>query len=131
MGVVRRLPVAKSLVYDYIPVDKVVNTMILGAIYVSSNRWFIVLLMYSWVFNIKCIFYKVNLKKTLKQKSLLDLYLLCNFILLHRFSFFNCFNYLSLKVLISKSVITFCFNHIWSLWHLRRRCVWFRLLLKI
>lgn len=38
MGVVRRLPVAKSLVYDYIPVDKVVNTMILGAIYVSSNR---------------------------------------------------------------------------------------------
>lgn len=30
-GVVRRLPVSKNLVYDYIPVDIVINHMILGA----------------------------------------------------------------------------------------------------
>jgi len=29
-GVVRRLPVNKSLIYDYIPVDVVINTMIAG-----------------------------------------------------------------------------------------------------
>lgn len=29
-GVVRRLPVNKSLIYDYIPVDVVINTIIAG-----------------------------------------------------------------------------------------------------
>uniref|UniRef100_A0A1B6KTI1 Fatty acyl-CoA reductase n=1 Tax=Graphocephala atropunctata TaxID=36148 RepID=A0A1B6KTI1_9HEMI len=33
MGVVRRMPVAKDLVYDYIPIDLVVNTMIAGAVF--------------------------------------------------------------------------------------------------
>lgn len=38
-GVVRRLPVDKNLVYDYIPVDIVVNQMITGAWHVSVNRY--------------------------------------------------------------------------------------------
>ncbi|XP_054280766.1 putative fatty acyl-CoA reductase CG8306 isoform X2 [Macrosteles quadrilineatus] len=36
-GVVRRLPVAKHLVYDYIPVDIVINAMISGAVYTASQ----------------------------------------------------------------------------------------------
>lgn len=38
MGVIRRLPVATHLIYDYIPVDVVVNTMIAGAVYTASNK---------------------------------------------------------------------------------------------
>uniref|UniRef100_A0A1B6GGU4 Fatty acyl-CoA reductase n=1 Tax=Cuerna arida TaxID=1464854 RepID=A0A1B6GGU4_9HEMI len=38
MGVVRRLPVGKHLVYDYIPVDVVVNTMILAAVFTASQK---------------------------------------------------------------------------------------------
>jgi fatty acyl-CoA reductase len=37
-GVVRRLPVAKHLVYDYIPVDVVINAMIAAAVYTASQR---------------------------------------------------------------------------------------------
>ncbi|XP_063220391.1 putative fatty acyl-CoA reductase CG8306 [Bacillus rossius redtenbacheri] len=36
-GVVRRLPVNKHAVYDYVPVDVVVNTMLVSACYVSSK----------------------------------------------------------------------------------------------
>jgi len=35
-GVIRRLPVNKSLIYDYIPVDVVVNTMICASWYTSK-----------------------------------------------------------------------------------------------
>ncbi|XP_022194518.1 putative fatty acyl-CoA reductase CG8306 isoform X2 [Nilaparvata lugens] len=37
-GVVRRLPVDKNLIYDYIPVDVVVNHMILAAWHVVKNK---------------------------------------------------------------------------------------------
>jgi len=37
-GVVRRLPVGKHLVYDYIPVDVVINTMIAAAVYTDINK---------------------------------------------------------------------------------------------
>lgn len=36
-GVVRRLPVAKNLVYDYIPVDIVVNNLIVAAYAVERD----------------------------------------------------------------------------------------------
>ncbi|XP_074109607.1 putative fatty acyl-CoA reductase CG8306 [Cotesia typhae] len=36
-GVVRRLPVAKDLIYDYIPVDIVVNSLIVAGYVVGSN----------------------------------------------------------------------------------------------
>jgi len=35
-GVVRRLPVNKSLIYDYIPVDVVVNNIIAGTWFASQ-----------------------------------------------------------------------------------------------
>lgn len=38
MGVIRRLPVATDLIYDYIPVDIVVNTIIAAALYVATKR---------------------------------------------------------------------------------------------
>lgn len=37
-GVVRRLPVGKDIIYDYIPVDVVVNEILLCAYYVNRNR---------------------------------------------------------------------------------------------
>ena len=37
-GVVRRLPVGKSLVYDYIPVDIVVNSLIVAAFNVGRDK---------------------------------------------------------------------------------------------
>lgn len=37
-GVVRRLPVAKELIYDYIPVDIVVNNIIIAAYAVNQDR---------------------------------------------------------------------------------------------
>lgn len=36
-GIVRRLPLAKSLIYDYIPVDIVVNTLITSAYAVNRD----------------------------------------------------------------------------------------------
>lgn len=38
-GVVRRLPVAKELIYDYIPVDIVVNNIIIAAYAVNQDRY--------------------------------------------------------------------------------------------
>lgn len=38
-GVVRRLPVAKDTIYDYIPVDVVVNEILICAYYVNKNRY--------------------------------------------------------------------------------------------
>lgn len=38
-GVIRRLPVGKELVYDYIPVDIVVNELIVAGFYAGKN-WF-------------------------------------------------------------------------------------------
>ncbi|CAL7940810.1 unnamed protein product [Xylocopa violacea] len=38
-GVVRRLPVAKNLIYDYIPVDIVVNSLITAAYAVNRDSW--------------------------------------------------------------------------------------------
>lgn len=37
-GIVRRLPVAENLVYDYIPVDIVVNSLIVAAYSVDRDR---------------------------------------------------------------------------------------------
>lgn len=39
-GVIRRLPVNTTLIYDYIPVDVVINTIISGTWYTAqfSNR---------------------------------------------------------------------------------------------
>ncbi|KAE8736907.1 hypothetical protein FOCC_FOCC017635 [Frankliniella occidentalis] len=37
-GVVRRLPVGKELVYDYIPVDVVVNEMLVSAWHTATNK---------------------------------------------------------------------------------------------
>lgn len=37
-GVVRRLPLAKELIYDYIPVDIVVNSLIVAACTVERDR---------------------------------------------------------------------------------------------
>lgn len=37
-GVVRRLPVAKDLIYDYIPVDLVVNTLLVAAYTISREK---------------------------------------------------------------------------------------------
>ena len=37
-GVVRRLPVAKDLIYDYIPVDTVVNSLLAAAFSVAQDR---------------------------------------------------------------------------------------------
>lgn len=37
-GVIRRLPVGKELVYDYIPVDIVVNQLIVAGFYAGKNR---------------------------------------------------------------------------------------------
>lgn len=37
-GVVRRLPIAKNLIYDYIPVDIVVNSLIVSAYNVDRDR---------------------------------------------------------------------------------------------
>lgn len=36
-GIVRRLPLAKSLIYDYIPVDIVVNTLITSAYAINRD----------------------------------------------------------------------------------------------
>lgn len=38
MGVVRRLPVDKNIIYDYIPVDVVVNECILAGWHVATTR---------------------------------------------------------------------------------------------
>lgn len=38
-GIVRRLPVAKHLVYDYIPVDIVVNSLIVAAYNIDRDRY--------------------------------------------------------------------------------------------
>lgn len=38
-GVIRRLPIAKELIYDYIPVDLVVNNLITAAYAVNCNRY--------------------------------------------------------------------------------------------
>lgn len=38
-GVVRRLPVGKSTIYDYIPVDVVVNQILVTAWYVHEKRY--------------------------------------------------------------------------------------------
>lgn len=37
-GVVRRLPVDKNLVYDYIPVDVVVNHILVAGWFVDNKR---------------------------------------------------------------------------------------------
>lgn len=37
-GIIRRLPVAKDLVYDYIPVDVVVNQLIVAAVYSATTQ---------------------------------------------------------------------------------------------
>lgn len=37
-GVVRRLPVSKNLIYDYIPVDIVVNSLIAAAFSIVRDR---------------------------------------------------------------------------------------------
>ena len=37
-GVVRRLPIAKNLIYDYIPVDIVVNSLIVAAYNIDRDR---------------------------------------------------------------------------------------------
>lgn len=37
-GIVRRLPVAENLVYDYIPVDIVVNSLIVAAYSIDRDR---------------------------------------------------------------------------------------------
>lgn len=36
-GVVRRLPVAKDLIYDYVPVDIVVNTLIVAGFHAGKQ----------------------------------------------------------------------------------------------
>ncbi|OAD57820.1 hypothetical protein WN48_01515 [Eufriesea mexicana] len=38
-GVIRRLPIAKNLIYDYIPVDIVVNNLIVAAYAVDQDRY--------------------------------------------------------------------------------------------
>lgn len=38
-GVIRRLPVAKELIYDYIPVDLVVNNLVTAAYAVNHDRY--------------------------------------------------------------------------------------------
>lgn len=38
-GVVRRLPVGKSTIYDYIPVDVVVNQILVTSWYVHEKRY--------------------------------------------------------------------------------------------
>lgn len=38
-GVIRRLPIAKNLIYDYIPVDIVVNNLITAAYAVDRDRY--------------------------------------------------------------------------------------------
>jgi fatty acyl-CoA reductase len=37
-GIVRRLPVAKNLIYDYIPVDIVVNSLMIAAYIIERDR---------------------------------------------------------------------------------------------
>lgn len=37
-GVVRRLPVVKDIIYDYIPVDLVINNLIVAAYAVNQDR---------------------------------------------------------------------------------------------
>lgn len=37
-GVVRRLPVSADLVYDYIPVDIVINELIVAGYYAGTNK---------------------------------------------------------------------------------------------
>lgn len=37
-GVVRRLPVATHLIYDYIPVDVVVNSLLVAAYSIERDR---------------------------------------------------------------------------------------------
>lgn len=37
-GVIRRLPVATNLIYDYIPIDIVVNQLIVSAAYVGITK---------------------------------------------------------------------------------------------
>lgn len=41
-GVVRRLPVAPHLVYDYIPIDVVVNQLLVTAWHVHRQRYTII-----------------------------------------------------------------------------------------
>lgn len=45
-GVIRRLPVNTTLIYDYIPVDVVINTIISGTWYTAqfSNRLVILIM---------------------------------------------------------------------------------------
>jgi len=38
-GVVRRLPANKDLIYDYIPVDTVINELIVAAWHVGTTRY--------------------------------------------------------------------------------------------
>lgn len=38
-GVIRRLPVVKDIIYDYIPVDLVVNNLIVAAYAVNQDRY--------------------------------------------------------------------------------------------
>jgi fatty acyl-CoA reductase len=38
-GIVRRLPVNKNLIYDYIPVDIVINELIVAAWHVGTTRY--------------------------------------------------------------------------------------------
>lgn len=38
-GVVRRLPVGKNLVYDYIPVDIVINEMLVAAWHAATKKY--------------------------------------------------------------------------------------------
>lgn len=37
-GVIRRLPVGTELIYDYIPVDMVVNQILVTAFHIQQNR---------------------------------------------------------------------------------------------
>jgi hypothetical protein len=47
-GVVRRLPADKDLIYDYIPVDIVINELIVAAWHVGTTRYLNFMLSVSW-----------------------------------------------------------------------------------
>lgn len=49
-GIVRRLPLDKDVIYDYIPVDIVINELIVAAWHVGTTRYAkFTLLTHAWV----------------------------------------------------------------------------------